>query len=193
LAFEGPGCCKIVPPPTRVCDPFRSKNTALGVFRTPGGGVGDLFCPLVYVDWGTFCQMVTRATGHLGFGVFIARQRPWHGGPPLPCRVMGLRGSKAPLVCQIRCLCCPGAWGGRVPRQKAAQPRHPPVGHFKHRTQKGTSSVPLQGLGCPKLQKCGLPIGRGGCENYTGNVFQKKIKKFTRGPKSGPKRAKTAL
>ena len=48
-------------PPTRVCDPVRSKNAALGVFRTPG----DLFCPLVHVDWGNFCQMATRATGHL--------------------------------------------------------------------------------------------------------------------------------
>ena len=26
-------------PPTRVCNPFRSKNTALGLFRTPGGVV----------------------------------------------------------------------------------------------------------------------------------------------------------
>ena len=30
-------------PPTRVCDPNRSKNTALGVFRTPGGVLGTCF------------------------------------------------------------------------------------------------------------------------------------------------------
>jgi hypothetical protein len=29
--------------------------------------------------------MATRATGHLEVGVFIARQRPWHGDPLLPC------------------------------------------------------------------------------------------------------------
>jgi hypothetical protein len=28
------------------------------------GGVGDLFCPLVHVDWGIFGQMATRATRH---------------------------------------------------------------------------------------------------------------------------------
>ena len=28
--------------------------TALGVFRIPEGGVGDLFCPLVHVEWGHF-------------------------------------------------------------------------------------------------------------------------------------------
>jgi hypothetical protein len=48
--------------PTRVCGPYRSKNNALGVFRTPGrGGAGDLFCPLVHVDWGIFGQLATRA------------------------------------------------------------------------------------------------------------------------------------
>jgi hypothetical protein len=41
-------------PPTRACGPIRSKNTALGAFRTPGGGVGDLLCPLIHVDWGHF-------------------------------------------------------------------------------------------------------------------------------------------
>jgi hypothetical protein len=35
---------------------------------------GDLFCPLVHVDWGIFGQLATRANGHLGFGVFIASQ-----------------------------------------------------------------------------------------------------------------------
>jgi hypothetical protein len=46
----------------------------------PRGGVGDLFCPLVHVDWGIFGQsVVARATGHLGFGVFTARQRSWRG------------------------------------------------------------------------------------------------------------------
>jgi hypothetical protein len=29
--------------PTRVCGPYRSKNTALGVFRTPGGVLGTCF------------------------------------------------------------------------------------------------------------------------------------------------------
>jgi hypothetical protein len=53
--------------PTRVCGPCRSKNAALGVFRTPVAG--DLFCPLVHVDWGIFGQLATRANGHLGLGV----------------------------------------------------------------------------------------------------------------------------
>jgi hypothetical protein len=63
-------------PPTRVCDPIRSKNTALGVFRTPGGVLGTCFV-LWFVSIGVFFikQMATRATGHLGCGVFIARQR----------------------------------------------------------------------------------------------------------------------
>ena len=75
-------------PPTRVCDPNRSKNTALGVFRPPpGGGVGDLFCPLDHVDWGIFGQLATRATGHFGFGVFTAEQCLWHGGSLLQGRV----------------------------------------------------------------------------------------------------------
>jgi len=30
-------------PPTRVCGPIRSKNTALGVLRTPGGVLGTCF------------------------------------------------------------------------------------------------------------------------------------------------------
>jgi hypothetical protein len=61
--------------PTRVYGPYRSKNIALGVFRTPGGGAGDLFCPLVHVDWGIFGQLATRANGHLGLlRVFIATQ-----------------------------------------------------------------------------------------------------------------------
>jgi hypothetical protein len=59
-------------PPTRVCGPVRSKKTALGAFRTPGVVLGTCFvCPLVHVDWGIFCQIATRATGHLGFGVFM--------------------------------------------------------------------------------------------------------------------------
>jgi hypothetical protein len=43
-----------------------------------------------------------------------------------------------------------------------SSPRHHPVGHFKCRTQKGTLRVLSQGLGCPKLPKYRLPIGRGG-------------------------------
>jgi hypothetical protein len=39
-----------------------------------------LFCPLDHVDWGIFGQLATRATGHLGFGVFAAKQCLWHGG-----------------------------------------------------------------------------------------------------------------
>ena len=53
----------------------------------PWGGVGDLFCPLVHVDWGIFGQLATRATGHLGFGVFAAKQCLWHGGSLLQGRV----------------------------------------------------------------------------------------------------------
>jgi hypothetical protein len=29
---------------------------------------------------GIFGQLATRATGHLGFGVFIEKQFLWHGG-----------------------------------------------------------------------------------------------------------------
>ena len=44
-------------------------------------------CPLVHVDWGIFGQLATRATGHLGFGVFAAKQCLWHGGSLLQGRV----------------------------------------------------------------------------------------------------------
>ena len=40
-----------------------------------------------------------------------------------------------------------------------SSPKHPPVGHFEHRAQKGALHVLLQGLGCPKLPKYRLPIG----------------------------------
>jgi hypothetical protein len=60
--------------PTRAFGPCRSKNTALGVFRTPEGVLGTCFALLVHVDWGIFGQAATRANGHLGFGVFIASQ-----------------------------------------------------------------------------------------------------------------------
>jgi hypothetical protein len=60
--------------PTRVCGPYRSKNTALGVFRTPGGVLGTCFALQFTSIGGIFGQLATRANGHLGFGVFIASQ-----------------------------------------------------------------------------------------------------------------------
>ena len=49
-------------PPTRVCDPIRSKNTALGVFRTPGG-----------VCWGPVLSFSSCRLGH-----FLSNGDPRH-------------------------------------------------------------------------------------------------------------------
>ena len=39
--------------PTRVCGPYRSKNNALGVFRTQGGVLGTCFA-LYFMSIGAF-------------------------------------------------------------------------------------------------------------------------------------------
>ena len=67
--------------------PPQVEKYCVGCVKDPRGGVGDLFCPLVHVDWGIFGLLATRTTGHLGFGVFIAKQCLWHGGSLLQGRV----------------------------------------------------------------------------------------------------------
>jgi hypothetical protein len=47
----------------------------------------DLPFSSCHVDWGIFGQLATRATGHLGFGVFTTKQCLWHGGSLFQGRV----------------------------------------------------------------------------------------------------------
>jgi hypothetical protein len=49
------------------------------------------------------------------------------------------------------------------------------------------------GLGCPKLPKYRLPIGRGGAKIILAIFFKNKSKNVILGQKPGPKRAKTTL
>jgi hypothetical protein len=99
-------------PPTRVCDSNRSKNTALGVFRTPGGVLGTCFALLDHFSscrWGNFWPIGDPR--HWPFGiwdfyskvVFMAwwltiagARKTIERGPPPPRE--GARGLFCPLV-----------------------------------------------------------------------------------------------